>query len=88
MTLYGYCYYNRKAGYYTAPFFNQYGKEMMLELLERSYQDAPKDEQKRLQECDFMFVGEFDDKSGEFAILKPEFLRNFVEVSKGENPNG
>lgn len=89
MKLYGYCYYNRKAGYYTPPIWNQYPKELMLEIIERSYAEASADEQAKLQECDFTYLGEFDDKSGIFNLeLKPEFLRNFTEVKKEDAKNG
>lgn len=79
MMLYGYCYFNRKAGFYTAPFFNQYEKEKMLELIERSYQGASPEEKKFMLECDFVYLGTFDDKSGAAVLEKPEYLRNFVE---------
>ncbi len=80
MILHGYCYFNRKGGFYTAPFFNQYDAQVMLELIERSFKSASTDEKKFLVESDFVFVGEFDDHSGDFRMLdKPKFLRNFVE---------
>lgn len=88
MKLHCYCYYNRKGGFYTAPFFNQYDKEIMLQLLERSVATASKDEKTFLEECDFCYVGQFDDQSGLAVLNKPEFLRNFAEEKKEDNKDG
>ena len=64
MILHGYCYFNRKGGFYTAPFFNQYDRNVMLELIERSFNNATKDEKNFLLESDFVYIGKFDDHSG------------------------
>lgn len=80
MILHGYCYFNRKGGFYTAPFFNQYDTGVMLELIGRSFKNASKDEKNFLLESDFIYLGKFDDHCGDFDLLKkPTFLRNFVE---------
>lgn len=87
MILFGYAYYNRKVGAYTDPRFETTTKENKIEAMQRAYvltHDA--NTRRDLSESDLVFVGTFDDKSGEFELVgKPEFLCNFGGLENGEN---
>lgn len=78
MTLYAYAFYNRKVGAYTAPMFEQYDKELKTEIIKRGYVMAKDDDRANLDECDFYYLGKFDDVKGSFDLLeKPEFILSF-----------
>lgn len=87
MTLYGYCFYNKKIGAYTAPVWNQFDKDIAKESQYRAFLMTNKEEEKVFySENDFYYLGTFDDKSGEFNLnIKPEFLCAFGEAKNGEN---
>ena len=78
MILYGYCFYNRKVGAYLVPQFEPYDKDLKVEMVKRAYVMAKDDARADFDECDFYYLGQFDDKVGSFELIeKPEYLLAF-----------
>lgn len=78
MILYGYAFYNRKVGAYLVPQFEPYDKELKVEMVKRAYVMANDKDRADFDECDFYFLGQFDDKVGSFNLQdKPEYLLRF-----------
>lgn len=79
-----YCYYNRKAGFYTAPIVSPYDKDQIVELTHQSFiANVGSPEHLQQLEHDLYFLGLFDTKTGAFQLeLKPEFLTTFTEVTE------
>lgn len=78
MILYGYAFYNRKVGAYMVPQFEPYDKELKTEMIKRAYVMAKDDDRANFDECDFYYLGQYDDKTAVFNLeTKPEFLLAF-----------
>lgn len=78
MKLYGYSYYNKLVGAFTAPQFINIDKDVKKEADQRAFLMSDKKEQATMKEHDLYYLGEFDDKSGSMKLSdKPEFVCSF-----------
>lgn len=86
MTLYGYCFYNKKVGAYTAPQFEPYNKDLKVEMMKRAYLQVDDKQRALLNESDFYYLGEFNDATASFILFeKPEFLMSFSGIQDGKD---
>ena len=86
MTLYGYCFYNKKVGAYTAPQFEPYNKDLKVEMMKRAYLQVDDKQRAQLNESDFYYIGEFNDANGQFTLSeKAEFLMSFSGIQDGKD---
>lgn len=74
--MYVYTYFNKKASFYEPPFYSPVEKEGMAESVKRAMILEPQQAKAtHKDECDFYYLGSFDDKVGQFDLVeKPEFI--------------
>lgn len=86
MILYGYAFYNRNVGAYMVPQFEPYDRDLKVEMIKRAYVCAKDVDREHMDECDFYYLGSFDDKLGGFNLSdKPEFLLSFGGDKDGKD---
>lgn len=84
---YYYCYYNKKAKFWTGVFNGgQVPPEAFVKSVARTLQLKPVDARSNnLDECDLYLIGQFNDETGEFIPQpKPELLLNCSDYLGGQ----
>lgn len=81
MKHYVYCYYKKKAGFFTQPVLNPYDTELIVDLTQRTFAaNVGTPDHDAQSECDLYYLGQFEDVTGTFELLNhPEFLCSFVD---------
>lgn len=84
MKLYGYCYFNKKIGAYTAPQFLNIEPEVKKEADQRAFVMSKEEDKVLFGESDLYFLGVMDDKTAAIELKeKPEFICGF-QVKENE----
>lgn len=73
MILNVYCYRNKAVNAYAIPFFDSKEPKDMGETIKRMTIMYP-EKSLDLKVCDLMFLGSFDDISGKFDFVEPEYI--------------